>query len=175
MNTTGIISFFRRILTWIAVFALLGSLAGCHFQSYSDMPFNGSVSFHNVNVTIPNSFIRNSTQSNQDLWIFEKGNNRQIIILSRKDITADTDASLESYVAYMKEQGADSQRGTFMEMDAVLSTYTKDDVFCQELLFAYNGSFCAIALRGGTNEEFQSLLNTVSVSNINETTACQIS
>ena len=69
---------------------------------------------------------------------------------------------------YMKEQGVASEITTFLENEAVHSAYTQDEVFCQEMLFAYNGSFYAIALRGGDEETFQSLLETVI---INEATA----
>lgn len=152
------VSIFLLTLTVI----LVGSLTGCGFGS--DMPFNGDVCFHEMNVTIPTSFIRDSTQSNDDLWLFEKDRYSELIILSRKDITSEESAALDSYAAYMQEQGVDVSHETFLDMAAIHSTYTRDGVFCQEMLFAYNGSFYAIALRGGTKEAFRSLLNSVSIS-----------
>lgn len=145
----------------LLILAMICSLVGC--RPPSDMPYNGDITFHKLTMTIPSTFIRDSTQSSNDVWLFEKGYYDQLIILSRKDITGETDASLDGYVEYMSEQGAKSERTTFLEYSAVLSEYTKDDQFCQEMLFAYNGSFYAIALRGGTQQEFQTLLNTVSI------------
>lgn len=112
---------------------------------------------------IPEKFIRDSTQSTEDLWIFEHGNYAEYIIISRKDINGDTVASLENYVDYMKEQGATSEITTFLEKDAVHSTYNLADIFCQEILFAHDGSFYAVALRGGTEEDFKNLLDTVNI------------
>ncbi len=151
----------RNAVVWILIVVMAGCLAGC--GKGSDMPYSGDIRFHEMTATIPGSFVRDSTQSREDLWIFEKGFYSELIILSRSDITGDVGASLDDYVAYMKEQGADSQRETFLQMEAVSSVYTKDGVFCQEMLFAYNGSFYAIALRGGTEDEFQSLLNTIRI------------
>ena len=160
--------FVVKLLLLILAVVLVGSLAGCSFGS--NMPFNGDVCFHEMNVTIPTSFIRDSTQSNEDLWLFEKDRYSELIILSRKDITAEASAALDSYAEYLIEQGVDVTRETFLDMDAIFSTYTRDGVFCQEMLFAYNGSFYAIALRGGTTEAFQSLLDTVSISCVEDAT-----
>ena len=136
-------------------------LAGC--GNGSDMPYNGDIAFHEIHVTIPDGFIRDSTQSGEDTWIFEEGFYTKIIILNRSDITGDTAASIDGYAAYMAQQGADSRQTTFLDKDAVLSTYTLEDTFCQEMLFAHNGSFYAVALRGGTEAEFKALLDTVEI------------
>ena len=151
----------KRITCLLLALTLLGSLAGCRA---SDMPFNGGVAFHELKVTIPDSFLRDSGQSSEDLWIFEKGGYQQIILLSRRDAPGDVGASLDDYAAYLLEQGMDARRGSFLELDAVLSSCTMDGVFCQEVLFAHGGSFYAVSLRGGTREEFQSLLDTVAIS-----------
>ena len=79
--------------------------------------------------------------------------------MQRTDVKADADIELDNYVQVMLERGADSSRGEFLLTDAVLSIYYLDDVFCQEILFVYNNSFYAFALRGGTEAEFQELLN----------------
>ena len=140
------------------LFAIL-LLTGC--AGRSDMPFNGLLTFHEITAVIPSSYVRDSTQSSADLWVFEQGGYSKTILLSRKDIQGDQDASIDGYVAYMQSEGSDSARGTFLNTDAVLSTYTKENQYCQEMLFVYNGSFYSVALRGGTEEEFQSLLDEV--------------
>lgn len=149
----------KRVFALLIVISTAFALYGC--QPGTDMPYNGNVSFHAVMVSVPEDFIRDSTRSNSDLWRFEKGFYDQIIILSRNDIVGDVSASLDSYLAYMIEQGCESNRTTFMQLDAVHSTYTQNDQYCQEMLFAYHGSLYAIALRGGTEEDFQSLLDSV--------------
>lgn len=127
------------------------------------MPFNGDIEFHDLSLTIPASFIRDSTQSNDDLWLFEKGFYDQLIILSRQDLKGDADATLDDYAAYLTQEGVSAERTTFLQNDAVHSNYTKDDQFCQEILFVYNDSIYALALRGGTVEEFSDFLKTVSL------------
>jgi len=63
----------------------------------------------------------------------------------------------------MKENGAESKIVSFLNDNAVLSTYNIDDEFCQEILFAYNSSFYAVALRGGTKDGFEEITNTISI------------
>lgn len=132
-------------------------LSGCGRRE--KMPFNGDIQFHDITAVIPNSFIRDSTKSNDDLWVFEKNRYKSMIIMRRTDVSADVDEELDNYVQDMLERGADSSRGEFLLTDAVLSSYYLDNVFCQEILFVYNNSFYAFALRGGTETEFQELLN----------------
>ena len=145
--------------TVLILAALLLLLCGCGRRAR--MPFNGQVTFHEITATIPEDFVRDSTQSNDDLWIFEHGGYSKMILLSRKDAAGDADAALDDYVEYLQSLGADAERGRFLNADAVHSTYTKDGQYCQEILFLYHGSFYAVALRGGTEEEFQSLLDEV--------------
>ena len=164
----------KRILLLILVFVLLLSLSACNLgidwpenTSYS-MPVNGTITFHEMNITIPSDFIRDSTQSSDLFWVFEKGFYRQMILLDARlgnpESPMDVDVYFDSYIDYMIEQGCSSQRTTFQESEAVLSTYTKDGMFCQELMVAFNGSVYTVALRGGTEDDFQTLLETVSYS-----------
>lgn len=142
---------------------LLTSLAGCCLPYQNDMPFNGDVTFHELHVTIPTSFIRDSTQSHDALWIFEHGNYAKLILLSRSEISEDEQRELQDYAELMQERGAAVQLTEFLGKGAVHSTYTLDGVFCQEMLFAHNGYFYAVALRGGTEQEFSDLLASVSL------------
>ena len=134
------------------------------------MPFNGNVSFHKLSVTIPESFIRDSTQSNEDLWVFERGNYTEYILLSRKDYSGNVKFGLEEYVDYMKENGAASKLTTFLEGDAVHTTYTREGEFCQEMLFYHENAFYAVTLRGGTEETFQELCASVQLTKPTEPT-----
>ena len=149
----------KRYITVVTVLILLISLVSC--GSRSDMPYNGDITFHEIGIGIPQNFIRDSTQSTSDAWIFEKGFYKQMIIITRNDLGGEVGAVLDNYVAYMTEMGCDSSRTTFAELESVHTTYTKDGQFCQEMLFVYNNSTYAIALRGGTEEEFQALLDSV--------------
>lgn len=148
----------KKLISIFLVLIFVFSLCSC-----SQMPFNGEIKFHNISLTIPERFIRDSTQSNDDLWIFEHNNYSEYIIISRKDIAGDVQSSLTDYVQYMKENGAESEIITFLNDDAVLSTYYQDDVFCQEILFAYNNSFYAVALRGGTQNGFEEIIETINL------------
>ena len=156
---------YKKRTTWILsvllVILVIALFLGC--GSLSDMPYNGEASFHDVFIEIPEDYIRDSTQSTEDLWIFEHGGYKEYILLSRKDANADTSVDLDSYLAYMKDRGAASERTKFIGIDSVFSAYMLDGVFCQEMLFIYKDSYYAIALRGGSEEEFNALLDTVKI------------
>ena len=92
------------ILAIIFVF----SLSAC-----SQMPFNGDIEFYDISLTIPERFIRDSTQSNDNLWVFESDNYSEYIIISRKDVTGETQSALTDYAEYMKENGAESEIVSF--------------------------------------------------------------
>lgn len=145
----------RKVFLIYLILSILILLGGC--VPRTQMPFNGDVSFHNISVTIPEKFIRDSTQSNEDFWVFEKGNYTEYILISRKDYSGNVKAGLEEYVDYMKGNGANSKITTFLDGDAVLTTYTREGEFCQEMLFPHKGAFYAVALRGGTEVAFQEL------------------
>lgn len=146
----------KKLISLFLVFILAFSLASC-----SKMPFNGEIEFHSISLTIPERFIRDSTQSSDDLWIFEHNNYSEYIIISQKDVTGDVKTSLDDYVTYMKENSAESELISFLDDTAVLSTYYMDHVFCQEILFAYQNSFYAVALRGGTESGFEEITDTI--------------
>lgn len=148
----------KNLISVFLVLVLFFSLSAC-----SKIPFNGTIEFHSISLTIPEKFIRDSTQSNDDLWVFEHNNYSEYIIISRKDITGDVQSSITNYTEYMKENNATSEIVSFSNNDAVHSTYYNDDVFCQEILFAYNNSFYAVALRGGTQSGFEEIIDTISL------------
>lgn len=130
--------------------------------SLTDMPFNGPIEFHDLAMTIPEKFVRDSVQSTDDLWIFEYDQFSEYILISRKESSADVKTTLEKNMEYMVGEGAQCQLVTFLGVDALMSTYTLDEVFCQEMLLPCNGLFYAVALRGGTEADFQALLDTIS-------------
>lgn len=156
----------KRIVALFTVLMALFTLVSCGFGS--DMPYNGDIIFNGITVSIPQNFIRDSTQSANDLWVFEKGFYKQLIILSRNDLSGEIAEVLDGYVDYMKSMECDSKRTTFAGCEAVHTTYTKDGQYCQEVLFVYNSSTYAIALRGGTEEEFKSLLDSVKLNALAE-------
>ena len=135
------------------------------------MPFNGAVTFHDITLTVPERFVRDSVRSAEDTWIFEHGNYSECIILSRKDVTGDTESALTDYVTYMQENGAESKLISFLNRDGVHSAYDKDGVFCQEILFIHNGAFYAVALRGGTESGFAEITDTVRLASPTDETA----
>jgi len=146
----------KKLFCLFFVFILVFSASAC-----SRMPFNGDIEFHDISLTIPERFIRDSTQSNDVLWIFEHGNYSEYIILSKKGITGEAQSALTEYMEYMMENGAESEIVSFLNDSAVLSTYYKGDEFCQEILFAYKDSFYAVALRGGTQNGFEEITDTI--------------
>ena len=151
----------KKLFALFLALSILFTVSGCGFRP--NMPFNGDIEFHDLALTIPASFIRDSTQSDDDLWLFEKGFYDQLIILSRQDLVGDEAATLDDYAAYLSEQGAEVSRTSFLQRDAVHSAYTREEQFCQEIVFIHNESIYAIALRDGTQEEFFDFLKTVAM------------
>lgn len=152
----------KKLISLFLVLIFVFSLSAC-----SKMPFNGDIEFHSISLTVPERFIRDSTQSTDDLWVFEHNNYSEYILISRKDITGDVSSSLTDYVEYMKENGAESTTTPFLDGEAVVSTYYLDDVFCQEILWPYDNSFYAVALRGGNESGFKEITNTINSIDIN--------
>ena len=68
----------------------------------------------------------------------------------------------------MKENSAESEIISFLDDDAVLSTYYMDNVYCQEILFTYHNSFYSVALRGGTQSDFAEITDTIRLRDISE-------
>ncbi len=149
----------RFILIFLILSALI-FLVGC--QSLS-MPFNGDITFHNISLTIPSDFVRDSIQSNNNLWVFEKEDYKQIIILSHKELTQDGDTTLEEYGTFITQQGGQAKAVNYSGCNALILTYMKEDVFCQELILIYKDIVYDVALRGAQTEDFEALLNTFSI------------
>lgn len=147
----------------LAVIALLATslllLGSC--TNRSSMPFNGEITFHDVSLTIPGGYIRDSTQSSADQWIFEKGFYSQYVILVRKDLAGEAAGVLDSYAAYLTAQGVTSERTTFLDAPAVRSRQDQDGTLWQELLVAHGDSTYAIALRGGTEADFDEIIRSL--------------
>ena len=145
----------KKLCILFVVILLL--LTGCN----SSMPFNGDIEFHSISLTVPKNYIRDSTQSSEDLWVFEHGNYSKYILITRNDANRDAAQILEDYVELMKERETNSKIISFMNEDAVLSTYHQSGLYCQEIMFVHNGSTYAIALRGGTEAEFKAITDTI--------------
>ena len=147
------------ILVLLLMISLMTGLSACGPRI--NMPFNGEIRFHDIGLTIPEKFIRDSTESTEDLWVFEKGFYSQYIVLSRQVADGDPAAILDNYAAYLTQEGVNARQGTFLETEAVFSDWTREDMFCQEVLFVYDGSVYAISLRGSSREDFEALLQSV--------------
>ena len=150
----------KKTLSISFIILILFVSSGCFGIS---MPYNGDIQFHDIALTVPERFICDSTQSEEDLWVFENDNYTEYILILRSDITADVPTILADYVEYMKGNNAESSIVTFLGSDAVLSTYDLDDVYCQEILFPYEDSLYAVALRGGTESGFQEITDSIKI------------
>ena len=148
----------KKFIGLFLAVVLVLSLAAC-----SDVPFNGDIEFNDIALTIPENFVRDSTQSNENFWVFERNGYAEYILISRSFSEKEEAQVLENYVEKMRGIGAESEIVSFSGKDAVLSKYNKDNTFCQEILFPHNGDFYAVALRGGTEESFKSLIGTISL------------
>ena len=151
----------KLLIVAVFMMAVLMMLVSC---SDSDMPFNGEIKFHALTVTVPEDFVRDSTQSNEDLYVFEKGWYKQMIIISRKDADGDPVELLDSYGNYIVGNGGQAARGKFKDELPCLSAYYENEgKDCYEIVIVHEGSSYAIALRGGSAEDFKALIDTVSI------------
>lgn len=152
----------KRKVQYVAALLVLviTLLAGC--GNHSSMPYNGAVVFHDVSITIPEAFIRDSGQSNEDLWAFERGLYQQIIILKRTDAYEGSAESIEALMEQYESMGGASEKLDQYE-NVYSAQYTKDGVLCREVFFIFGDSVYCIAMRGASEEEFAALLDTVAV------------
>ena len=132
------------------------------YFSSSDAP-DDTVAFYGITVGIPAGFVIDSTQSTAEVRLYERGWYRELIILSCKSAGGAGEEALDEYADAMRKSGCDSSLTEFLGRPAVLTTYTRDGQFCQEILFLYRDAFYAVALRGGTEEAFAGLTGSVSL------------
>ena len=153
----------KRTLCLLLCLVLICCVSGC-FKNESSMPFNGEITFHQIKLTIPSEYVRDSTQSNEDVWLFEQGWYKKTIVIMHRQHQYEPSQYISSYADGMQQQGIQSESTTFMGMPAAMSSATRENgVYWQELSFAMDGVFYAIALNGGTEAEFQALLDTLSI------------
>ena len=155
----------RILCIAITSLLLIGSMAGCSIiDRFTEKP-DTEVVFHDLKLSIPFAYIIDSTQSDTNFRVYEKGWYKSVILLSRNTVDDDIDELLNGYVEYILESGGSSQRTTFLDQPAVRSTFTSQDgKNAEEMLFIYNGYCYAISMRDGTEQEFQDLLSTVVLS-----------
>lgn len=151
---------------WISILLVciltIGALSSCgKLPVFTSMPFNGDISFHAITLTVDEKYIRDSTQSTSDLWFFEHGNYSEYIIISKKAIDSDSTTTLQSYLEYLTDSGIDAEIKTFLDGEAVFSSGTVNDIYCQEVAFVHDGASYAVSLRGGTEDAFNELISTI--------------
>lgn len=171
----------KRIIMGLIALCLIASLSGCFFalnlpfedeiekrDDSKTIPYNGDIEFHSISLTVPERFIRDSTQSNEDMWIFERGFYSEYILISRRDANGEGNEKLESYKAFLLENGSSCETVTFLEMEAILCNYYQEEVFCQEIVFVYDDAVYAVALRGGKEESFSEITDSIKLVDIKD-------
>ena len=152
----------KKIFALSVVVFVVFSLCACtNGDAYTKMPLGGNVTFHEIFLTIPENFVRDSTASSEDLWIFEKGFYKEYLIIKRSDNNADATETFGNYNNFIIEQGGNSTLGKFIGKEAVLCSYTKEDFYCQELMFEYKDSIYNITLRDGDSDTFGAIMDSV--------------
>jgi hypothetical protein len=154
-----------RIIGIAMLFLLLiGGTSGCSLLGgSSDMPPT-EVTFYDIKISLPYGYIIDSTQSDEYLRVYEKGFYKSLIILSIDAFEGDPAEWLDGYADYVNQSGGTAQRTTFIEYDAVYSVFTdKEGKPGREMMFIYKNYCYAVSLRGGTEQDFDDLLATVSL------------
>ena len=150
----------KTIVILISIVLILASAAGC---GKNKMPFNGEISFHDISLTIPDDYIRDSSQSNDDFWVFEKGNYKQTVLISRMANEGAGEKALDYYSEAMSQVGAEVSSRTLNDVNCAFSEYTKDNTYCQEIYFVYKDYEYAVALRGGDKTDFEKLTESITL------------
>ena len=151
----------KKIVSMILLVSVLLVLAGC--SGMAKMPFNGDITFHDISLTLPEKYIRDAKKSDADTWIYEYNSYAEYIVIMRKDFTGDEATALADYAAYMKENKAESNIVSFLDGSAVHSSYTKNNQFCQEILFVHGDSVYAVALRGCPRADYETVTKTITL------------
>ena len=150
----------RKLLS-ILLTTILCAVAFCGCLRRGNMPFNGDVEFHGIKVTIPVSYVRDSTQSSDELWVFEHGNYDKYIMISCKP--AKSKDAVKSYAGFIESQGGSAEDVQLADLDAVRLTYTQDNKETRETVFVMDDHIYAIALRGSDDAEYQELIDSFKV------------
>ena len=150
----------RALALLLIPICIVTLFSGCSLGQSIKMPFNGEITFHGIQVEIPTDYVRDSTESNDDFWVFEHGGYKSYILLKYTQ-TDDPAGDVEAYAAAMEEE-AEIQRTELLGSEALILRYTVRDEATQEILFGYQDACYSIALRNGTPEEFQTLTTSVS-------------
>jgi len=151
----------KRLISLIAMLMVMLAVL-CSCGTGSRMPFNGKVEFHGIEITIPDSYVRDSTQSNDDMWVFEQGNYSKYIIMSCKTAEDGSD-HIVSYSSFIVNMGGTVEYVEFMGHNGMCAVYEKDNETCYETLFVIDDEVYSIALRGGDEVEYMELMDTVKI------------
>ena len=112
------------------------------------MPFNGEVTFHDMNVTIPSSFIRDTTQSSDDIWVFECNNYKSYIMLIHGALEMQGGmTSPEEYCESLQSTGAASEVTSYRGYPCVYTTsVTNNGMYATEAVFFVGDTSYALTM-----------------------------
>ncbi len=129
-------------------------LSGCGINGTNDMPFNGDVLFYDLSIEIPEDFIRDSTKSNENQYVFEKNNYDVIIVLSKQNTNG---YSLRNIV-----NNAENENGTVL--------YSDEEYTICDIKYILNGGVYSFTHSEIYNEDRYQII----VQSKNETKAKQV-
>ena len=114
----------------------------------AEMPFNGDVTFHDMHVTIPKSFIRDSTQSSEDVWVFERRNYTDYIMLFRGALEMQGGLTTpENYCEIMQAGGAESEVTDFQGLPCVYTvSIANNGMYATEAVVFVNDTTYALTM-----------------------------
>ena len=149
----------RLCVIMLALCIAAGALSSC--GKGSETSSGGKLSFHDITAVIPEGFTWVSSESTDDLWVFEKGGYEEVLIFSRNDFEKTASDTLLGLMDFYNSTGGSAELGAYLGGDALMASYEQDGLYCREITFIYGNSLYAIALRGGTQEDFNALLRGV--------------
>lgn len=104
--------------------------------------------------------MRDSTRSNEELWVYERDHYASYILIHKGE-PGKQNTDLEAYGAYITEQGGSAEQNTIGDVASVDLSYMQDNKECRETVFIYRDILYSVALRGGSEQEFTALKNSI--------------
>ena len=152
----------KKTAIFLLVLTLLFLFVACDAHS-DELQLGGTATFYDVEYRTPELYVFDSTQSKEDFVVYERGWHDKLLLMSRSDVTQDpARLHLEKYANNMKKVGAEyCEFIEFKGGEAVLAKYIADDKNCIEVYFIHGNSKYAIAMRGETEENFNTFINSV--------------
>ncbi len=146
----------KKLSLILLALIMLVSLISC---DSAKVPVNGEIKFHEISLIIPSEFIGDTSQSNEDKWVFTSPEHE--IVLTRTDRIAPINHMIRDYCKLMEERNVSATEMKLGRLYTARAIYMQDGISCKEIFLVYRESAYTITLKGVATTEFDDLVNTI--------------